>query len=253
MSFYRNGKFVDFCRGPHVPSTGRVKAVKVMSISGAYWLGSEKNPQLQRIYGTAFFSKKDLDEYLERLEEAKRRDHRATGQGAGAVHGQRGCGRGAAVVASERRDDPRGCWRSTFSISSAKRGYEHVYTPDLAKVDLWKSDRTLGALTRKTCTRPWSWRREQMVLRPMNCPHHILIYESKLARAIAICPCARGAGQRCIVMSARARCSGLSRVRCMTLNDAHIFCTPEQIEEECLERDEAGGGGAYAIGHHEYS
>ena len=80
VSFYRNGKFVDFCRGPHVPSTGRVKAVKVMSISGAYWLGNEKNPQLQRVYGTAFFSKKDLDEYLERLEDAKRRDHRRLGK-----------------------------------------------------------------------------------------------------------------------------------------------------------------------------
>ncbi len=106
VSFYRNGKFVDFCRGPHVPSTGRVKAFKAMSLSGAYWLGDEKNPQLQRIYGTAFFSKKDLDDYFARLEDAERRDHRRPGQAARSLHLQRDLPAPASSLASQGRHHP---------------------------------------------------------------------------------------------------------------------------------------------------
>ena len=137
MSFYRNGKFVDFCRGPHVPSTGRVKAVKITNLAGAYWLGDEKNPQLQRIYGTAFFTKKELEDYLNRLEEAKKRDHRRIGKDLElfAVNELVGAGlplwlpKGATV---------RRVLEEYILEKERLAGYQHVYTPALAKIELYE-------------------------------------------------------------------------------------------------------------------
>ncbi|MFP5227627.1 MAG: threonine--tRNA ligase [Acidobacteriota bacterium] len=229
ISLYRNGKFVDFCRGPHVPSTGRVKAFKVMSLSGAYWLGDEKNPQLQRIYGTAFFSKKDLDEYLERLEDAKRRDHRRLGKELElfTVSDEVGAGlplwlpKGATI---------RRLLEDYILGLEREMGYEHVYTPDLAKVDLYKRSGH-WAHYHEDMFPPMDLETEQMVLRPMNCPHHILVYESKLHsyRDLPVRIAELGTMYR---YERSGALSGLSRVRCMTLNDAHIFCMPEQIKEE---------------------
>jgi threonyl-tRNA synthetase len=229
ISLYRNGRFVDFCRGPHVPSTGRVKAFKVMSLSGAYWLGDEKNAQLQRIYGTAFFSKKDLDEYLERIEDAKRRDHRRLGKELElfTVSDQVGAGlplwlpKGATI---------RRLLEEYILGLEREMGYEHVYTPSLAKVDLYVRSGHWEHY-HEDMFPPMDLKTEQLVLRPMNCPHHILIYESKLRsyRDLPVRLAELGTMYR---YERSGVLSGLSRVRCMTLNDAHIFCTPDQIKEE---------------------
>ncbi len=229
VSFYRNGKFVDFCRGPHVPSTGRVKAVKVMSISGAYWLGSEKNPQLQRIYGTAFFSKKDLDAYLERLEDAKRRDHRRLGKELELFTVNEDVGAGLPLWLPKGATIRR-LLEEYILDQERKDGYEHVYTPDLAKVDLYIRSGH-WAHYHEDMFPPMDLETEKMVLRPMNCPHHILIYESK-PRSYRELPVRLAELGTMYRYERSGALSGLSRVRCMTLNDAHIFCTPEQIKEE---------------------
>jgi len=229
VSFYRNGKFVDFCRGPHVPSTGRVKAVHVMSISGAYWLGNEKNPQLQRIYGTAFFSKKDLDEYLERIEDAKRRDHRRLGKELELFTVSEDVGAGLPLWLPKGATIRRLLEDYILELERRK-GYQHVHTPDLAKVDLYVRSGH-WAHYQDSMFPPMQLENEQMVLRPMNCPHHILIYESKMRsyRDLPVRLAELGTMYRYELSGAL---SGLSRVRCMTLNDAHIFCTPDQIKEE---------------------
>lgn len=229
VSFYRNGNFVDFCRGPHVPSTGRVKAVKVMSISGAYWLGSEKNPQLQRIYGTAFFSQKALDDYLALLEDAKRRDHRRLGKDLELFTVSEEVGAGLPLWLPKGATIRRILEDYIVDLEK-KLGYEHVYTPDLAKVDLYKRSGH-WAHYHEDMFPPMDLETEQMVLRPMNCPHHILIYESKLRsyRDLPVRLAELGTMYR---YERSGALSGLSRVRCMTLNDAHIFCSPDQIKEE---------------------
>jgi threonyl-tRNA synthetase len=232
ISLYRNGKFVDFCRGPHVPSTGRVKAFKVMSLSGAYWLGDEKNPQLQRIYGTAFFSKKDLEEYLERIEDAKRRDHRRLGKELELFTVSEEVGAGLPLWLPKGATIRRLLEDYILSVER-ELGYEHVYTPDLAKVDLYKRSGH-WAHYHEDMFPPMDLETEQMVLRPMNCPHHILIYESKLRsyRDLPVKIAELGTMYR---YERSGALSGLSRVRCMTLNDAHIFCMPDQINQEFSE------------------
>ena len=229
ISLYRNGKFVDFCRGPHVPSTGRVKAFKVMSLSGAYWLGDEKNPQLQRIYGTAFFSKKDLDDYLERIEDAKRRDHRRLGKELELFTVSEEVGAGLPLWLPKGATIRRLLEDYILGLER-ELGYEHVYTPDLAKVDLYKRSGH-WAHYHEDMFPPMDLETEQMVLRPMNCPHHILVYEAKLHsyRDLPVRIAELGTMYR---YERSGALSGLSRVRCMTLNDAHIFCMPDQIKEE---------------------
>jgi threonyl-tRNA synthetase len=229
ISLYRNGKFVDFCRGPHVPSTGRVKAFKVMSLSGAYWLGDEKNPQLQRIYGTAFFSKKDLDDYLERIEDAKRRDHRRLGKELELFTVSEEVGAGLPLWLPKGATIRRLLEDYILGLER-ELGYQHVYTPDLAKVDLYKRSGH-WAHYHEDMFPPMELETEQMVLRPMNCPHHILVYEAKLHsyRDLPVRIAELGTMYR---YERSGALSGLSRVRCMTLNDAHIFCMPDQIKEE---------------------
>jgi threonyl-tRNA synthetase len=229
ISLYRNGKFVDFCRGPHVPSTGRVKAFKVMSLSGAYWLGNEKNPQLQRIYGTAFFSKKDLDEYLERIEDAKRCDHRRLGKELELFTVSEDVGAGLPLWLPKGATIRRLLEEYILGVER-ELGYEHVYTPSLAKVDLYVRSGH-WAHYHEDMFPPMDLETEQMVLRPMNCPHHILVYESKLHsyRDLPVRLAELGTMYR---YERSGALSGLSRVRCMTLNDAHIFCSPDQIKEE---------------------
>ncbi len=221
--------FIDFCRGPHVPSTEKLKAFKLLSIAGAYWKGSEKNPQLQRIYGTAFFTKKELDDYLNRLEEAKKRDHRRIGKELElfAVSELVGAGlplwlpKGATV---------RHVLEEYILEKERLAGYQHVYTPDIAKVDLYHRSGHWEHY-HEDMFPPMQLENEQMVLRPMNCPHHILIYQSKMRsyRDLPVRIAELGTMYR---YERSGVLSGLSRVRCMTLNDAHIFCTPDQIKSE---------------------
>ncbi|MFZ0519735.1 MAG: threonine--tRNA ligase [Candidatus Acidiferrales bacterium] len=229
VSFYTTGKFIDFCRGPHIPSTGRIKAFKLMNVAGAYWKGKEGNPQMQRIYGACFVDQKELDEYLHKLEEAKRRDHRRIGKELGlfTVSDQVGSGlplwlpKGATI---------RRLLEDYILEQERRAGYQHVYTPDLAKVDLYVRSGH-WAHYHEDMFPPMDLETDQLVLRPMNCPHHILVYESRKHsyRELPVRIAELGTMYR---YERSGVLSGLSRVRVMTLNDAHIFCTPEQIKDE---------------------
>ncbi len=229
VSFYATGKFLDFCRGPHIPSTGRIKAFKLMNVSGAYWKGKESNPQMQRVYGACFFTQPELDDYLHRLEEAKRRDHRRIGKELElfTVSDLVGAGlplwlpKGATV---------RRLLEEYILARERETGYQHVYTPALAKVDLYKVSGHWEHY-HEDMFPPIELEHEQLVLRPMNCPHHILIYKSKRHsyRELPVRLAELGTMYR---YERSGVLSGLSRVRSMTLNDAHIFCMPEQIKEE---------------------
>ncbi|HXS95745.1 MAG TPA: threonine--tRNA ligase [Candidatus Limnocylindrales bacterium] len=221
--------FIDFCRGPHVPNTSKLKAFKLLSIAGAYWKGDEHNKQLQRIYGTAFFSDKDLQEYLNRLEEAKRRDHRRLGKELELFTVNETVGAGLPLWLPKGATIRR-ILEDYILQKERAAGYQHVYTPDLAKVDLYKRSGHWEHY-HEDMFPPMDLETEQMVLRPMNCPHHILVYESKQRsyRDLPVKIAELGTMYR---YERSGALSGLSRVRCMTLNDAHIFCTPEQIKEE---------------------
>jgi threonyl-tRNA synthetase len=221
--------FIDFCRGPHVPSTDKLKAFKLLSIAGAYWKGNERNPQLQRIYGTAFFTKKDLEEYLERLEEAKRRDHRRIGKDLELFTINELVGAGLPLWLPKGATVRR-ILEEYILEKERSSGYQHVYTPDLAKVELYQRSGHWDHY-HEDMFPPMDLETERMVLRPMNCPHHILIYKSKMRsyRDLPVRLAELGTQYR---FERSGVLSGLSRVRCMTLNDAHIFCTPEQIKDE---------------------
>ncbi len=221
--------FIDFCRGPHVPSTKKIKAFKLLSLAGAYWKGSEKNQQLQRIYGTAFFTQKDLEDYLNKLEEAKRRDHRKLGRELELFTVSETVGAGLPLWLPKGATIRRLLEEYILEKERAQ-GYQHVSTPDLAKVDLYKRSGHWEHY-HDDMFPPMELEHEEMVLRPMNCPHHILIYESKKRsyRELPVKLAELGTMYR---YERSGVLSGLSRVRCMTLNDAHIFVTPDQIKQE---------------------
>jgi len=221
--------FIDFCRGPHVPDTSKIKAFKLLSIAGAYWKGNEHNKQLQRIYGTAFFTPKDLQDYLNRLEEAKKRDHRKLGKELELFTVNEVVGSGLPLWLPKGATIRRLLEEYILERERAL-GYQHVYTPDLAKVDLYERSGH-WAHYQESMYPPMEIDHERLVLRPMNCPHHILIYESKQRsyRDLPVKIAELGTMYR---YERSGALSGLSRVRCMTLNDAHIFCMPEQIKEE---------------------
>ena len=222
-------QFIDFCRGPHLPSTSKIKAFKLLSIAGAYWKGSERNKQLQRIYGTAFFTKKELEEYLNKLEEAKKRDHRKLGKELELFTVNEAVGAGLPLWLPKGATVRR-LLEDYILERERAAGYQHVYTPDLAKVELYKRSGHWEHY-HDDMFPPMDLETEQMVLRPMNCPHHILVYESKKRsyRDLPVRIAELGTMYR---YERSGVLSGLSRVRCMTLNDAHIFCTPDQIKEE---------------------
>ncbi len=221
--------FIDFCRGPHLTDTSKIKAFKLLSIAGAYWKGNERNKQLQRIYGTAFFSQKDLQDYLNLLEEAKRRDHRRLGKELELFTVSEVVGAGLPLWLPKGATVRRMLEEYILERERAM-GYQHVYTPDLAKVELYERSGH-WAHYQDSMFPPMDLETEKMVLRPMNCPHHILVYESKQRsyRDLPIRIAELGTMYR---YERSGALSGLSRVRCMTLNDAHIFCTPDQIKEE---------------------
>ena len=235
VSFYRNGKFVDFCRGPHVPSTGRVKAVKVTSLAGAYWLGDEKNPQLQRIYGTAFFSKKDLDEHFARLEEAARRDHRVLGKQLDLFSIQELAGAGL-IFWHPRGGIIRKVMEDWMREECLRRGYQLVFTPHVMRRHLWEVSGHEGFYSGNMYT-PMELDDAEYRLKPMNCPGHILVYRNS-PKSYRDLP-ARYAELGNVYRYERSgTMHGLLRVRGFTQDDAHIFCTPRQIEGEvvaCIE------------------
>ena len=239
VSFYRNGKFIDFCRGPHVPSTGRVKAVKVTTLAGAYWLGDEKNPQLQRIYGTAFFSKKDLDEHFARLEEAAKRDHRVLGKQLDLFSIQDLAGSGL-IFWHPKGAMIRKIMEDWMRDECLRRGYQLVYTPHVAKINLWQTSGHEGFYAGNMFT-PMELDDAMYRIKPMNCPFHILIYKNS-PKSYRDLP-ARYAELGNVYRYERSgTMHGLLRVRGFTQDDAHIFCTPAQIESEvaaCIDFAEA--------------
>src|SRR6266852_6056501 len=235
ISIYRTGKFTDFCRGPHIPSTGKIKAFKLFNIAGAYWLGDEKNQQLQRIYGTSFFSKKDLDAHLNQLEEAKKRDHRVLGQQLDLFSIQELAGPGlifwhpkGGIIRKEMED-----WMRAEYI---KRGYSLVYTPHVARRQLFFTSGHEGYYSQNMFD-AMELDDAEYRLKPMNCPGHILIYRDSL-KSYRDLPVRLGELGTVYRYERSGVMHGLLRVRGFTQDDAHIFCTPEQIEGEiaaCLE------------------
>jgi threonyl-tRNA synthetase len=235
ISIYKTGKFLDFCRGPHIPSTGKIKAFKLLNIAGAYWLGDEKNPQLQRIYGTSFYSKKDLDAYLNGLEEAKKRDHRVLGQQLDLFSIQELAGPGlifwhpkGGIIRKEMED-----WMRSEYI---KRGYDLVYTPHVARRQLWQTSGHEGYYAQNMFD-VMELDDAEYRMKPMNCPFHILIYKDSL-KSYRDLPVRLGELGTVYRYERSGVMHGLMRVRGFTQDDAHIFCTPEQIESEiegCLD------------------
>ncbi len=239
VSFYRNGKFVDFCRGPHVPSTGRVKAVKITNLAGAYWLGDEKNPQLQRIYGTAFFSKKDLDEHFARLEEAARRDHRVLGKQLDLFSIQELAGAGL-IFWHPKGGIVRKVMEDWMREECLRRGYQIVFTPHVMRRDLWEVSGHEGFYAGNMYT-PMELDDAEYRLKPMNCPGHILIYRNS-PKSYRDLPQRYAELGNVYRYERSGTMHGLLRVRGFTQDDAHIFCMPSQIEDEvvaCIDFAEA--------------
>src|SRR5689334_9726302 len=223
--------FIDFCRGPHVPSTDKLKAFKLLNIAGAYWKGDEKNPQLQRIYGTAFFTKKELDEHLRRLEEAKKRDHRKLGQELDLFSIQELAGPGL-IFFHPKGGTIRRLLEDWMRDQYMKRGYSLVYTPHIARSDLWKTSGHYNFYSENMFKR-MEVEDAEYQLKPMNCPFHILIYRDKL-HSYRDLPVRLGELGTVYRYERSGVMHGLLRVRGFTQDDAHIFCTPEQIEDEIV-------------------
>ncbi len=230
LSFYRQGEFIDLCRGRHIPAAGAIGAFKLLSVAGAYWKGDQTREQLQRLYGTAWFSKEDLETYLKAVEEAKRRDHRVLGKQLElfATNPLVGSGlilwlpKGAAI---------RGVLENFTKEELARRGYSPVYTPHIGKVDLYKvsghypyySDSQFKPIVMSDD--------EQYLLKPMNCPHHIMIYKTK-PRSYRDLPVRLAEFGTVYRYEQSGELGGMTRVRGFTQDDAHIFCTEEQVAEE---------------------
>ena len=229
ITIYRQGEFFDLCRGPHLPSTGRIKAFKLLSIAGAYWRGDSDNQMLQRLYGTAWPKKSELDAYLKRLEEAKKRDHRKLGKQLGIFTLSEKVGQGLPLWLPNGAKIRRTIERYIVDLEE-RMGYHHVYTPHLASVELYKTSGHWDHY-RDDMYPPMNIDHEELVLRPMNCPHHMMIYRNELRsyRDLPLRIAELGTMHRYEMSGALA---GLQRVRAMTLNDAHIFCRPEQLKSE---------------------
>lgn len=229
ISFYKQGEFIDLCKGPHLPSTGKVKAIKLTSTSSAYWRGDAKNQTLQRVYGISFPKASELDEYLLKLEEAKERDHRKIGKELGIFMTNDLVGKGLPMYL------PNGyiIWELLENYIKGKEkklGYQHVLTPPLASVELYKTsghwDHYKDSMFPKMEVEG-----EEFVLRPMNCPHHMMIYANSI-HSYRDLPIRIGEIARDCRFEASGTLKGIERVRTFCQNDAHLFVTKEQIESE---------------------
>ena len=229
ISFYRQGEFIDLCRGPHLPSTGRLKAYKLMSLAGAYWRGDSSREMLQRIYGTAFPSKKQLDEYLTFLVEAAKRDHRKLGKELDLFSIDDQIGGGLVLwhpKGSRVRHELERFWKDEHY----KNGYELVYTPHVGRANLWETSGHLGFYNENMYA-PMEIEGQPYYVRPMNCPFHIAIYQNR-GRSYRELPF-RWAELGTVYRYERSGVlHGLMRVRGFTQDDAHIFCRPDQMAEE---------------------
>jgi threonyl-tRNA synthetase len=259
ISIFKNGDFWDLCAGPHVPRTGNCKAFKLMSVASAFYKGDSNNPQLQRIYGTSFKNKTQLNEYLEQLEEAKKRDHRKVGRDLGLFHFDEAVGQGL-VLWKPKGSIIRNELQKFIAGELDKKGYSQVYTPHIGKLDLYRTSghfpyyeesqfspivgrESMSALADEGCScgeltnRLRSGETEGFLLKPMNCPHHIKIYSSEhhSYRDLPVRLAEFGTVYR---WEKSGELGGLTRVRSFTQDDAHLFCTDDQVQEEimgCLE------------------
>ncbi|MCX7412273.1 MAG: threonine--tRNA ligase [Planctomycetia bacterium] len=230
LSFYRQGEFVDLCRGPHVPSPGCIGAFKLTNIAGAYWKGDANNAQLQRLYGTAWFSQEDLDAHLAALEEARKRDHRVLGKQLDLFTTSPLVGSGL-VLWMPKGATVRGVLESFVRDELAKRGYEPVYTPHIGKVDLYKISGHYPYYADSQFKPIVMSDDEQYLLKPMNCPHHTMIYKAR-PRSYKELPLRLAEFGTVYRYEQSGELGGMTRVRGFTQDDAHIFCMPEQVEKE---------------------
>ncbi|MEW6584987.1 MAG: threonine--tRNA ligase [Nitrospirota bacterium] len=231
VSLYEEGGFVDLCRGPHVESTGQIKAFKLLSIAGAYWRGDEKNKMLQRIYGTSFTKEKDLKDYLNFLEEVKKRDHRKLGRDLDLFSTGDEIGAGL-IIWHPNGALIRRTIEDFWMNEHYKAGYKNLYTPHIAKLDLWKTSGHLD-FYRENMYSPMEIEGVDYEIKPMNCPFHIHVYKSSL-RSYKELPI-RYAELGTVYRYERSGVlHGLLRVRGFTQDDAHIFCREDQIEDEVL-------------------
>lgn len=229
ITVYTQGDFTDLCRGGHLVSTSKIKEFKLLSVAGAYWRGDSNNKMLQRIYGTAFYTKDALADHLRKLEEAKERDHRKLGKELGIFTTSQKVGAGLPLWLPNGATIRRTIERYIVD-KEVEAGYDHVYTPVLASVDLYKTSGHWDHY-QDDMFPSMKMENEEMVLRPMNCPHHMMIYknEKRSYRELPIRIAELGMMHR---YEASGAVSGLQRVRGMTLNDAHIFVRPDQIKDE---------------------
>lgn len=227
VSFYKQGEFEDLCKGPHIPTIKPIKAIKLLSVSGAYWRGNEKNKMLQRIYGVSFPKKSMLDEYLDKLKEAKERDHRKIGKEQELFMTHELVGSGLPIFLPNGAVIKRILERYIVD-KEIEQGYNHVYSPSLANTELYKISGHWDHY-KEDMFPEMKLDNESFVLRPMNCPHHMLIYKNKL-HSYRDLPIKIGEMAHDFRYEASGSVTGLERVRQMCQNDAHIFVTRNQIK-----------------------
>jgi threonyl-tRNA synthetase len=232
ISFYRDGAFVDLCRGPHVESTGRInpKAIKLMSVAGAYWRGDEKNTMLQRIYGTAWESADDLKGYLDRLEEARKRDHRKLGKELGLFLFSDDIGPGLPLF-TPKGEILRYEMENYVRDTQTRYGYQHVWTGHMVKEDLYKRSGHYDNYN-EVMFPPMVDEDITLRLKPMNCPSHMILYNEMGLHSYRELPLRFSEFATLYRYEKRGELNGLARVRALTQDDCHIFCTPDQIEPE---------------------
>ena len=250
LSFYRQGEFLDLCRGPHVPSAGAIGAFKLLSVAGAYWKGKAENQQLQRVYATAFFDKAAMEEHLAAVEEAKRRDHRVLGKKLELFHISPMVGSGL-VLWLPKGASVRGTLESYLREELTKRGYETVYTPNIGRVELYETSGHFPYYADSQFRLIEMSEEERYLLKPMNCPHHIMIYKSK-PRSYRELPVRLAEFGTVYRYEQSGELSGMTRVRGFTQDDAHIFCTAEQVAEEFRSCIELTQSVLASVGMHNY-
>ena len=237
LSFYRQGEFIDLCRGPHVPAAGAIGAFKLLSIAGAYWKGDASRQQLQRLYATAWFSKEELEEHLKRVEEAKRRDHRVLGKQLDLFATNANLVGAGLILWLPKGATIRGLLENFIREELVKRGYQAVYTPHVGRVELYQISGHFPYYSDSQFKPIVMSEDERYLLKPMNCPHHIMIYKSK-PRSYRDLPVRLAEFGTVYRYEQSGELGGMTRVRGFTQDDAHLFCTEEQVGEEfrgCIE------------------
>ena len=229
ITTYKHGKFEDLCAGPHVESTGRIPAFKLLSVAGAYWRGDENRPMLQRIYGTAFESKEALDEHLHKIEEARKRDHRLLGRQLDlfSIHEETGPG---LIIWHPKGSRTRGIVEDFWREQHRQHGYELIYTPHIGRASLWETSGHLG-FYKENMYAAIEMEGQDYYLKPMNCPFHVMYYRNDL-RSYRELPMRIGELGAVYRYERGGVVQGLLRVRGMTQDDAHIFCRPDQVSDE---------------------